>query len=97
MTDLTAALLSALLLFVADACPSRTARCPRGWSLLEGVRPTGEFACFTPMDPPGCGDLEGANVPCKPPQRVSGRVYCTNGQQAIIGADGLTVGCQQRH
>ena len=97
MTELLAALASMVVLLLADWRRPSSARCPAGWMLLEGVRPNGEFACFTPMDPPGCGDLEGTNVPCKRPHRVSGRIYCTNGQQPIINDGWVTVGCQARH
>lgn len=91
------ALLSVLVLLLADCERPTTARCPPGWSLLEGVRASGEFACFSPAEPRGCGDIEGTNVPCLPRRRIAGRVYCTNNQQAIIGDRWEVVGCQARH
>lgn len=97
MTELAAALISAAVLLIADACEPSSARCPPGWTLLEGVRRSGEFACYSPMDPPGCGDLEGTNVPCKKAYRIWGRIWCTNGQEPAIGDRWEIVSCQAVH
>lgn len=89
-----------LALVVAILRPS-SAQCPPGWSLGEGIRRTGEFACYSPP-PRDCGDVRGPfERPCKPspmwPSKVRrARIHCTGGSIPIV-VDERTVGCHARH
>jgi hypothetical protein len=75
---------------------SSSGRCPAGWSLGEGVRRTGEFACYSPP-PHDCGEPRGPNErPCPTPVKARGRIHCTGGSVPIV-VDERTVGCQMPH
>lgn len=80
-------------IIVALAPPTR---CPPGWSLAEGVRRNGEFACYAPL-PKCCGDARGPceAVACPRVEVTRSRIYCTNGTQPIV-VDHRTVGCQRQ-
>jgi hypothetical protein len=92
MLDAFVAVLTTLL--IAVTLPDR-ARCEPGWSLHEGVRLDGSYACYGPLKPPGCGDAAGDWKPCQKPEIKRSRVYCTNGHRPIV-VDERTVGCQAR-
>lgn len=84
------------LIALALAVLLGTAQCPIGWSLHEGVRRTGEYACYGPLEPAGCGEPVGPDIPCRKPAITRGRIYCTSGHEPIV-VDYRTVGCQARH
>ncbi len=88
------ALMLAAAVALAVSRPS-SAQCPRGWSLNEGIRRDGSFACWGPLER-GCGEPVGPDIPCKRPPITRGRIYCTGGSVAIV-VDERTVGCQARH
>ncbi len=89
-----AVLLAAVLAFAASRPSSAT--CPRGWSLHEGVRRDGSYACWGPLEPKGCGEPVGPDIPCRRPPITRGRIHCTGGSVPIV-VDERTVGCQARH
>ena len=83
-----------VLLCIAFARP-KTATCPQGWWLPEGLRRTGEFVC-RPQAIGGDDDvLTGRSTAIQPSGELHGRIYCTNGTEPIIRRDGVTVGCQR--
>jgi len=91
-------LLSLLVFFVAAVTRPRTARCPRGWWLDEGVRPDGTYEC-SPLPPPkwrrsprGGWEDESADDD----GAIGGRVYCTGGS-VPVDVDGIAVSCEARH
>lgn len=75
--------------------PSR-ARCPDGFTMHEGVRRDGAYACYGPLEPKGCGEPVGPQIPCKPSVITRGRIRCTGGAVPIV-VDARTVGCQMPH
>lgn len=89
MNEVVAVLVSFVL---ALALPSR-AQCPVGWSLHEGVRRSGEFACYGPLAE-RCGDAREYTDPCPKPEITRSRIYCTGGSRPIV-VDFRTVGCQR--
>lgn len=80
-----------LVVSVTTRCSTpRSAHCPPRWWLAHGVRPDGEFECWSPP-PPETSTAE------YDPLRIVSRIYCTGGSEPVVNLDGSTVSCQARH
>jgi hypothetical protein len=92
MDDLVNAIALGLLALVVAILQPSSARCDRGWSLGEGIRRDGRFACYSPP-PHDCGEPRGPyERPCPPARKKYARIYCTGGSVPVI-QDERTVGC----
>lgn len=94
---LRALLSTALLAYACITRPSR-ARCPVGWYVGNGVRPSGVFEC---VESPPRGEYDcSADRVCPQPvsdaAEVEGRVYCTSGHVPVV-VNERVVSCQARH
>ena len=98
LEQLLLSLVTTLLLVTAAITQQDTASCASGWTLIEGVRRSGDFVCEK-APPITCGEPTGPyeNVPCPPAPRYGSKIYCTGGAEPVIDDDGRTVGCQRVH
>lgn len=96
IADLFATLIALVVTLPLVLLMPSSARCPVGWSLHEGVRRSGEFACYGPLSPAGCGEPVGPEVPCRKPEITRSRVHCTGGSIPVV-RDHRTVACQMPH
>ena len=88
-------LTSIMLFVVAIAIYPSSATCPPGTYLGEGIRRTGDFACYSTITA-CCGEPKGPceGIPC-PEQKIErSRIYCTGGSRPIV-VDYRSVGCQR--
>lgn len=87
-------LLLVIALGVAHLMPARgTVHCPPGW-YLDGVRPSGMFACRPVLGHPEDDLLDAVRRRVIADDRViKGRIYCTGG--ATPRQDGGSVWCQR--
>lgn len=97
-SDVAVSVLATVALCVVTAAlRPHAVRCPSGWR-AGGVTPSGAFTCDLPH---GCRDdyhpRGGWISHCDGMLSAQGSVYCTNGQEPIVGADGVTIACQARH
>lgn len=95
MPDLVASMLTVVLLCCAMVTRPTRARCPAGYDLRTGVRPSGEFRCWPhPVgDPEWDGTWMRPDRARQPDGAFGARVYCTGG--ATPRQDGTSVWCQR--
>ncbi len=85
-----------IVLVVMTLMPPQTKRCELGFTLHEGVRRDGNYACWGKLLPVGCGEPEDHPIPCKRPEITRSRIYCTGGSVPVI-VNERTVSCQASH
>lgn len=77
-----------------------SAHCPQGDYLGEGVRTSGEFACYHHTKPwTCCGEPKGpcSLTDCPEPEITRSQIHCTAGSIPVI-VDQRTIACQRgRH
>jgi hypothetical protein len=91
------ALLSTALLVVSCMTRPSRSRCPDGWYVGNGVRPSGRFEC---VQAPARGEYDcSADRVCPQPKQdaaeVAGQIVCTGGATPIV-SDSMNVGCMRR-
>jgi hypothetical protein len=86
-----AALASLFLLGTAEIQRPTLARCPQGWSIADGVRRSGEFACSPPL-PRTCGEPVEPVIPCPSLPTIHSRVWCPEASEPVV-IDHDVVGC----
>lgn len=97
ITEALVGLIVGLTLCLGFALRPTHARCPGNLALDAGVRisgpDAGAYSCAT-IPPPDDDHDNGNDPPYTPPERVRGKIYCTNGTRPIQ-IDTRTVGCQR--
>lgn len=86
-----ASIASLFVLAVAEIHRPTAARCLPGWSIAEGIRRSGEFACSPPL-PAGCGEPFGPERPCPPLPLIQGKIWCGETREPIM-IDHQAVAC----
>lgn len=96
MTRLVGYLLTLWLLALACLARPHRARCPIGYDLRTGIRPSGEFTCW----PNPSGPLEWDGTWGRPERSrqpdgvIESRIFCTGGTRPVVVGD-REVGCQR--
>jgi len=93
---LVLALLTAWALTLSTCLRPRAARCPTGYDLRTGIRPSGEFRCHpAPVgDPEWDGTWQRPERGTQPDGWIESRIYCTGRSRGIV-VNERTVGCSR--
>lgn len=91
-------ILSLLVFFVAGITRPTRARCPRGWWLPEGVRPSGVYECAPIRPARWVRTRRGGWIDASSDAAsgFEGEIYCTGGAVPVV-VDGVAVSCEARH